>query len=540
MVAMGGRKQTVNVDALDEAQLRALIPDLLTQISSLKSQMSDLQRMLFGRRSEKSRYIDPRQLLPFAQEAVEEAGADAKAAEEEAEEITVPEHKRKRTKRRKDFPEHLPRQRSVFTIEGEDLLCPCCGNGRREFGEEVSQELERIELSFVHQIVRKKYSCATCQGYVVVAAGPTRVLDKSILGPGFLAQIIFDRFANHMPYARLEKKYAAEGLSLSRSVLCTSAMRCAELLKPVFDAHVEQVLESLDTSVLQVDDTYGNQRNGRNPGQKKIHVWAWRDQHAGVFYTATDSRNRGSPKEVLGDRGGRLQCDGHDCYSDLDPTSIARIGCWAHLRRYFVNARKLGDSTTEKALGWIGKLFAIESVAKKGKDGRPFTDDELVEVRQRDSRPIANALKAWLEQMHIDQPSLPKGPLMEGVRYGLNQWPALERFLTDGRIREISNNGCERALRAVVIGKKNWLFFGSEDGTQASLILLSLVQSCREHGISPLLYLRDVLHAISTTPASQVGQLTPRGWMLGRQRRAQIAKADNAIDNIVRQLFVGS
>jgi hypothetical protein len=372
---------------------------------------------------------------------------------------------------------------------------------------------------------------------VVIADGPARVLDKGILGPGFLAQILFDRFGNHMPYARLEKKYAAEGLSLSRSVLCSSAMRCAELLKPVFDAHVEQVLESLDSSVLQVDDTFGKQRNGRAPGQKKIHVWAWRDQHAGVFYTASDSRNRGSPGEVLGDRGGRLQCDGHDCYSDLDPDSITRIGCWSHLRRYFEKARRLGDPVAEKPLDWIGKIFVVERHAKKADDGQPLTDDELVELRQRDSVPLTNAIKAWLEEAHVDQPGLPKGPLMEGIRYGLNQWSTLERFLTDGRIREISNNGCERALRAVVLGKKNWLFFGSEEGTEASLILMSLVQSCREHGISPLLYLRDVLHAISTTPASRVGELTPRGWKRGQEKRIRSAEAKSTIDSVVRGLF---
>lgn len=528
---MGGRKTKVNVDELDEAQLRALVPDLLTQIA-------ELQRMLFGRRSEKARYIDPTTLLPFAE--IDELRAEAKAAEQEAETIQVPAHERKRTKRRKDFPEHLPRHRTEFTLTGDALLCPCCGEPRRKFGEDLTRELERLEFTFVHEIALMKYSCAACEGHVVVAEGPARVIDKSILGPGFLAQILFDRFGNHMPYARLEKKYAAEGLDLSRSVLCTSAMRCAELLKPVYEAHVEQVLESLDSSVLQVDDTFGKQRNGPQAGQKKIHVWSWRDQHAGVFYTATESRNRGSPLAILGDRGGRLQCDGHDCYDDLDPDRITRIGCWAHLRRYFEKARRLGDPTAEKPLDWIGKLFAVERKAKQGVANRPLTDGELVELRQRDSRPITRAIKAWLEQTHVDQVGLPKGPLMEGVRYGLNQWSTLERFLIDGRIREISNNGCERSLRAVVVGRKNWLFFGSEEGTEASLILMSLVQSCREHRISPLLYLRDVLHAISTTPSSRIAEITPRGWMLRQLEQTRAARVETTIDSVVRSMFAGN
>lgn len=537
---MGGRTTTVNVEGLDEAQLRALVPDLLTQLAAQQKQIAELQRMLFGRRSEKSRYLDETNLLPFAQDAVEELRVEAKAAEEEAATVHVPAHDRKPSKRRREFPEHLPRHRTTYEVTGDALLCPCCGKPRRPFGEEVSQELERLEISFVHEMVQVKYSCADCEGHVVVAERPPRVIEKGILGPGFLAQILFDRFSNHMPYARLEKKYGAEGLSLSRSVLCTSAMRCAELLKPVFDAHVDEVLQSLQTSVLQVDDTFGTQRNGRQAGQKKIHVWAWRDQHAGVFFTASDSRNRGSPGEILGARGGRLQCDGHDCYEDLDADSITRIGCWAHLRRYFEKAKKLGDPTADKPLDWIGKLFVVEREAKKGRDNRPLTDAEVAELRARKSLPITKALKAWLENAHVEQPGLPKGPLMEGIRYGLNQWSTLERFLTDGRIREISNNGCERALRAVVLGRKNWLFFGSEEGTEASLILMSLVQSCREHGISPLLYLRDVLHAVSVTPASRVADLTPLGWIRSHEKRVRSAAATATIDAVVGSLFCRS
>ncbi len=532
---MGGRTTQVNVEELDDAQLRALVPDLLMQLTAQQKQIDELKRMLFGRRSEKSRYLDPSSLLPFPE--LDELRAEAAATEEQAEAVEVPAHKRKASKRRKDFPEHLPRHHTECRVTGDALLCPDCGKPRDKFGEDITQELERLELTFVHVILREKYACGPCQGNVVVAEGPERVLDKCMLGAGFLAQILFDRFANHMPYARLEKKYAAEGLDLSRSVICSSAMRCAELLKPVFDAHVGEVLQSLSTSVLQVDDTFGKQRNGREPGQKKIHVWAWRDQHAGVFYTASDSRNRGSPGEILGDRGGRLQCDGHDCYSDLDPDSITRIGCWAHLRRYFEKAKRLGGSEVDKPMNWIGKLFAVEREAKKGEGGRALTDDELVELRQRDSVPLAAALKAWLEQASVDQPGLPKGPLMEGVRYGLNQWSTLERFLQDGRIREISNNGCERALRAVVVGRKNWLFFGSEEGTGASLTLLSLVQSCREHGISPLLYLRHVLRAVSSTPASRVLDLTPLGYKRRQSAEDRRVESATAIDAVVNNLI---
>ena len=147
------------------------------------------------------------------------------------------------------------------------------------------------------------------------------------------------------------------------------------------------------------------------------------------------------------------------------------------------------------------------------------------------STPIVTAIKAWLDEVAVRPPSLPGGPLMVGVTYALNQWSTLTHFLDDGRIREISNNGCERALRAPVIGRKNWYFFGSEEGAAAGVIMMSLVQSCREHGINPLLYLRDVLHLISATPQSRIGELTPRGWIamgaeIERRQRSKDAIAD--------------
>ena len=533
---MGGRKTKINVDELSDQQLRELVPQLAATIQSLQTQLAEMARALYGRSSEKGRYLDQSGLLPFAElDAMRDQAAAAQAA---AGTIKIGEHEREATKRRKEFPDHLPRQRTEFSVAGAELDCPECGEPRREFGEDVTQDLERLEISFVHEIVRKKYSCSCCQGHVIVADGPDRVLDKCLLGPGFLSQVIFDRFCNHMPYARLEKKYRAEGLDLSRSVLCNLSGKCAGLLEPIFEAHVDHVLESLQTSVLQGDDTYGLERNGPAKGAKKIHVWAWRDQHGGVFYTSSTERNRGSPGQVLGDRKGRLQCDGHDSFEGLDSDSIIRIGCWAHLRRYFEKAAKNGDQPANVPLELIGKLFAIEREAKRGRDGRLLTDDELVEHRQEKSRPIADAVHAWLEQAKLEPPSLHGGPLMKGVTYGLRQWPALTRFLEDGRIREISNNGCERALRAVVIGKNNWQFFGSENGTKNSLILLSLVQSCRELGISPLLYLRDVLRAVSTTPASEVSTLTPRAW---KERKASEAapelSVDRAIQDVVEELI---
>lgn len=528
---MGGRTTKVDVDRLGEDELRALVPTLLDTIAKLRSEVAELRRAHFGRSSEKARYLDPTSLLPFAE--LDELKSEAEKAAAEAESIEVGGHSRRKSKRRSDFPEHLPRKRTTCTLYESVRACPECGETRAEIGEVESNELERIEFTYVHVIARKKYACRKCEGHVVLAPGTARVLDKCILGAGFLAQIIFERFGNHMPYARLEKKYAAEGLSLSRSVMCSSTMRCAELLQPVYEAVRDEVLESLQSSVLQVDDSEVVQRNGPDPGRRKVHVWAWRDQHAGVFYTVSDLRNRDGPEAVLGERRGRLQCDGHDSFSGLDPDRIVRIGCWAHVRRYFEKALRSGDELAKQPLAWIRKLFAIEKHAK-GLVG--LGDEDLLEIRGQRSAPVVEAIKLWLDQAQIDPPSLPGGPLMKGVGYASNQWPTLVRFLEDGRIREISNNGCERALRSLVIGRNNWQWFGSPAGARTAIVMMTLVQSCREHRLNPLLYLRDVLREVSTTPASRIRDLTPTGWKRRYDRRRQEQCTRDAIESVVRDL----
>jgi transposase len=520
----------IDIDKLSDGEAKALLPTLVAQIAKMEKEMQELRRMMFGRRSEKGKFLDPKGLLPFAEFAELQKEVDAK--QQVAQEVAVPAHTRKVKKRRGDFPEHLPTKRTECTLNEGARGCPECGEVRVQIGEVVTKELERIELTFVHEIACAKYACRKCQGHVIQAPGVDRVLDKCLLGPNFLAQIVFDRFGNHMPYARLEKKYKAEGLDLSRSVLCSSSMRIAELLEPVYKAHVEQVLECMQDSVLQIDDTEALQRNGNGPGERKVHVWACRDQDGGVFFDVTDHRNQQTVPLLLAGHVGRLQGDGHNCYDRL-PNGITRIGCWSHARRKFFEAVKGGDAHAKEPLAWFDLLFAIERDAKE----RGIRDSvQLLALRQEKSRPVAEALKAWCDQAKLRQLGLPKGGLMDGVGYVLNQWADLEQFLLDGHIREISNNGCERALRAVVLGRVNWLFFGSDEGARCSLILMSLVQSCKELGISPLSYLRDVMLQVSQVPAARVRELTPKSYKQSAEAAARAVSARRDLAAIVSSL----
>ena len=520
----------IEVDKLSDGEARALVPTLLQQIAKMDQELAELRRRVFGRSSEKGKFLDPKDLLPFAEFAQMQQELEARKAE--VKEITVPAHPRKVKKRRGEFPEHLPTVRTECTLSEEERRCPECSEVRDAFGETTSKLLERIEFTYVHEIACKKYACRKCQGHVVVAPGVDRVLDRCLLGPNFLAQIVFDRFGNHMPYARLEKKYKAEGLDLARSVLCSSTMRIAELFVPVYQAHRLQVLAAAKNSVLQVDDTEAVQRNGNEPGEKKVNIWACRDQDGGVFFDVTEGRTQEAAGELLGAIEGRVQCDGHNCYSRL-PANVTRAGCWSHARRNFFDAFKAGDPRAREPVDWINLIFEVEREAK----ARVIRDPvPLLALRHEKSRPTVDLLKAWCQKAQIDNIGLPKGPLMEGVTYVLNQWATLERFLHDGMIREISNNGCERALRSVVIGRNNWLFFGSEEGTKGSLVLMSLVQSCKELGISPLAYLRDVMVRVGQVPASRVHELTPRGYKESADAAARAAHARRDLAAVVASL----
>jgi len=540
-MAVGGTQPTkqaakqIDVEQLDEAGLRDLVKKLALEVEAQRQEIGRLRRMLFGSRSEKSRFLPGQDLLPFVE--FNELKVEAAQAAAAVKPIEIKPHTRQPNQRRSEFPAHLPRERVEYALTEAERSCPECQQLRAEIGEDTTQELERLELCFVREIAQKKYACRHCQGHVTKAEAPARVLDKCLLGPGFLAQVAFDRFANHLPYARLERKYAVEGVDLSRSVLCSSMAKLAELLRPIFLRHMQDVLGALTRSVLQIDDTEVVQRNGQRPGSQKVHVWALRDQDGGVFFRASEARSQAAVNELLPGRSGLLQGDGHGCYDAL-PETLVLLGCWSHARRDFESALRNGNELARQPFEWINQLFASERVAKS--EGIAADEARLLAWRQEHAVPILHALRTWLDETRLKPPDLPKSQLMSAVGYCLNQWPKLSRFAANGRVREISNNACERALRNVVLGRNNWLFFGNEDGTDASLLLLSLIQSCRELGVNPLVYLGDVMRRVRTTSSDELAALTPRGWSGAAGRDEKVAAARRELGELVGRLHFQS
>ena len=483
------------------AEREATIGQQRDEIARLEQQNRLLAKLVFGRSSEKR---VPLPVDPSLQGHLflADIAAEAQRLAEEHKVIAtveVPAHTRVARKRRGEFPEHLPVVRTVCELKEEDRRC-ACGGELQAFGEELSRELERIETTIVHEIARKKYACTTCREGVVTAPWRGKVIDKGLLGPGFLAHVITERFGNHQPYYRLEGKYRSEGLELSRSVMCESMARCAELLEPIAEELRREVLAS---AVIHTDDTPVTlaQPVGQS-GSRQARVWVYLNRDGRHWYEFTESRKRDGPARVLMDFTGYLQADAYGGYDHLfAPGGAREVACWAHVRRKFVDAEATDPMLAKEAVERIRVLFHLEEQAKE------LSDTARAALRSERATPLLEEFRAWLELAGTQ--ALPKSPLGQAVTYATNQWPALTRYVEDGRLA-ISNNAAERALRPFALGRKNWLFFQREGGGRTAAILMSLLMTAKAAGIEPRDYFKDVLLRLST--CTDVKQLTPHGW----------------------------
>lgn len=499
MTSINPRTLPDEVDAL-----KRLIAEQDAHIRELEHRVQVLSKALFAPRSErrpsKDFPMEPGQMHLLFPELVEAAErvADEKQVEGSVEMKASGE--RQIPRRRKHFPPHLPVIRTTFELPAEERRCTC-GEALVEIGEDLTKELERLEIAVVHEIARKKYACKACEGGVKIAPGPDRVIDKGILGVGFLAHVLVERFAQHMPYNRLESKYASEGFELSRSVLCESAGRCAELLKPI----AEQIKkDALASGVVQTDDTPVVIQEGSEGRSRKSHVWVYRGLGGEVFFHSTESRARDGPLSVLKDFQGYLQADAYSVYNVIfnDPR-VLEVGCMAHARRYFIDAEDSEPELAKEAVRRFGELYGIERALKDA----GAAVERIREVRQSEALPKLSSLRDWMAATRTKV--LDRGALAKAIDYALSNWRALSRYCEDGRL-SIDNNPAERALRTIAVGRKNWIFFGNERGGETAAVMYSLIATCKEHGVDPRTYLRDVLLRIAKT--SNVRELTPYGW----------------------------
>ncbi|RMF00786.1 MAG: IS66 family transposase [Alphaproteobacteria bacterium] len=479
------------------------------RIASLEQQVHWLRNYVFGRRSEKG-VPEEQQALPFASAAgeVEEAASDEDDAT--AQEIEVPAHRRRRGGR-KPLPEDLPREIIELEPADEDLRCKGCDAEKTRIGEDRTEELDYQPASFfIREYVRPKYACRKCEDGVTQAELPARPIEKGRPGPGLLAHVVTSKYGDHLPLYRLERIFGRHGVEISRSTLSEWCGAVSDLLRPVARQIAVEVLGS--TWIQSDDTTVEVQDRSRSPAYPKGHIWVYRGADGSAFYDFTWKRNSEGPLRILEQYRGHLQADAAPAYDDVyAKLPIVEVGCWAHARRRFKEAVRTSPKEASYVVALIGELYGLERSAKKRKLGA----EDRKQLRQQQSVPTLDRIHEYLKKITVT--ALPKSPLAEAIGYALRQWEALCRYTEDGGL-EIDNNGAERAIKPIVLGRKNWLHIGSEAAAHRTMVLLTLVQTCKAHQVDPFAYLRDVIDRVSTHPASRIEELTPRRWKELRQQ----------------------
>jgi transposase len=472
-----------------------------SEIERLKLQLIKLRRMQFGKRSEKrEQQIEQLQLLI---EELEETEAQQPCTEEQK-----PRRPRSKPKKPRVFPDHLPREKKTTAPSEEN--CPNCGGEFDYLGEDISEILEFVPAHFrVIQHARPKLAC-TCCDTIVQAPAPSRPIERGIPGPGLLAHVLVSKYSDHLPLYRQAEIYAREGVELDRSLLADWVGKCAALLAPLADAlrtHVfsAEVVHGDDTTIPVLAPGKGETKTGR--------LWTYvRDERpsAGeaapaVWFDYAPNRQGVHPQRHLEGFSGVLQADAYAGFQKIyEGGEVTEAGCWAHVRRNFFDLSQAQKSpVAEEALDRIGALYVIEKEIR----GRPAL--ERAAVRNERSRPLLDAMKAWMTQT-LERLSQ-KSEAAKAIRYALIRWKALMRYCDDGRI-EIDNNAAERALRRVALGRKNYLFAGSDAGGKRAAVIYSLLGSAQLNECNPEAYLREVLARIADHPIQRIAELLP--WNL--------------------------
>ncbi len=488
----------------DVSTLQSMVQTLLhdvdhkaLRLQDMESQLAWFKRHIFGRRSEKYPVDHPTLFDIVAQGSLPqtEEPAPAKSKSEIAS---------SQRNGRQALPPHLPREEVHHSVPEDQRICEHCGQIKDDIGQEVTEELDYVPASFiVRQHIRHKVACKQCQNGVAIAEMPDRPVDKGRAGTGLFSHVIVSKYGDHLPLHRQEEIYKRHGLDLRRSTLCDWVAQSADLLRPIVLAMKRQILKS---PKIHTDDTSVPVRNGPRKQIRKGYLWAYIDILNNVFFEYTAQRVGDGPQGILSGYTGYIQADAYAGYNVLfGEGKASEVACWAHTRRKFYDNKESQREVAHEALVLIRELYNIERQAK----GDQLRPEALHALRQSQSKPILAKInerrQVWAQCV------LPQNPINKGLVYLNNQWDALNRYLDDPML-SIDNNLAERTLRRVTLGRKNWLFAGSDSGGERAAIHYSLIASCKLCKVDPFHYIKDVLDRISSHPASRVAELLPCNW----------------------------
>jgi transposase len=483
------------------------------QVTELSRQLQQLRKMIFGSRSERFIPSQPGASQPLLFDIPEDGPSCSVIDTKQVSYTKTKVVKSPSTHHgRMKLPGHLRRETIMVEPEGDMSGC-------KKIGEEVTEELEYQpgEL-FVNRFVRPKYVCpvadeeAESDTKIVIAELPERPLEKCIAGPGLLAQLIIDKYVDHLPVHRQMQRFARTGVNIPLTTLITWITALCVLIEPLGDALIELVLRSNylhadETGIKVLDkDKNGAVHNG--------YFWVYQDSRKNfVFFDYQPTRSKEGPDMVLKDFRGNLQTDGYETYSHFDKLEgVTQSNCMSHARRKFFDAKDNDVGRAEYVLQQMGLLYGIE------KKARDWSADQRLALRQREAIPILDKLGIWMKAEYKKVP--PQSAIAKALAYSINRWEKLCLYSTDGDLC-IDNNPVERSIRAIALGRKNYMFCGSHQAARRAAMLYSLLGTCKLHNVNPYEWLKDVIIRIPSHPINRIEELLPHIWC---QQRSAVSE----------------
>lgn len=496
------QQQFFHISALEQErnklQEELLILEQKHQLT--KDELDYLRRQIFGRKSERFIGMDPAQL------SLELEGMVEAMRKEETEQISYTRKKSSKEAKqghgRMPIPAHL--RREEITIEPDKVP-----DGSKKIGEEITEVMEykKPEI-YVRKYIRPKYALPKEEG-IVIGPLPSLPIPKGNAGPSLLSHILIGKYVDHLPLYRQQKQFKRLGVEISDKTICGWVAASCDLLMPLYKKLMQNVQHS---GYIQADETPIKVLDKNKKGDThKGYYWVYHSPITkSVCFQYRKGRGREGPKEFLKDFQGAIQADGWQVYDRFEKKDgIMLLGCLAHVRRKFEESKDNDKSRAAYALSEIQQLYAIERKARK----EHLDYDAREELRNKESKPILQGLKAWLLENAPESNSkvVPKSKIGKAISYALGMWHRIERYLEDGRY-EIDNNWVENSIRPVALGRKNYLFAGSHEAAQRAAMIYSLLATCKKNDIEPSAWLTDVLTKIQDHPINKIDDLLPENW----------------------------